>query len=73
VRLTAIELEAGPLVDPPGRHQNIVGPQHDSRITRAPREAKAFVNQPGADAGTARLRFDQEQTQLRNGRRVGVV
>ena len=58
VRLTAIELEAGPLVDPPGGNQNIVGPQHDSRITGPPREPKAFVHQPSAYSGAARLRFD---------------
>jgi hypothetical protein len=49
----------------------IGGPQHDSPIAGTSREAKAFVDQSGSDSGAARLRFDQQQTQLRGVGSVG--
>src|SRR5450755_4723480 len=60
------QLEAGPLVDPPGLGQHAVGPEHDLRISRAAREAKAFVDQPRPDPQPARRRSHVEQPELRD-------
>jgi hypothetical protein len=57
--------EAGRLVDPPGRHQDVVRPQDDRVIAGLRRERGARLDQARTDPETARPRLDQEDAQLR--------
>src|SRR4029077_21233584 len=58
--------ESGRLIEAPGGAQHAVGPQRDRPVARLAGEAHALGHQALADAEPARLRLDQEQTQLRH-------
>src|SRR6185369_7437823 len=47
-----------------------VRPQHHPAVAGAAREVDAFADKPPSDAGTPRRRVDNEEPQLRDGRRL---
>src|SRR5262245_66394083 len=58
--------ESRRLVDAPRRDQDALRPQGDLSIARLPREADALVDQASPDPEPARLRLDEEQSELRH-------
>jgi two-component system cell cycle response regulator len=60
------QLEAGALVEPARRVQDVVGPQRDARVAGALGEAQALLDQARADAAAPRARVDEQQAQLRD-------
>src|ERR671910_696097 len=64
VLLLLDQLEPGPLVDAPRRHEHVVRPEHQRSVAGGPGEPDALVDQPRADSRTARRRLDQKQPQL---------
>src|SRR5262249_8910357 len=66
VRPVVGELETGPLVDPPGPGQYVVGPQHDLVVSGAPGESGALLDEAGADSHASCGRLDQKEPELRH-------
>ncbi len=67
VPVLVVQGEAGPLVDPPGAGQDVVGPQGDVGVPGLTGEAEHLLDQPRADAEPAGPRFHQQQPQPRGG------
>src|SRR5229473_2962966 len=64
MRLRRRALEPGALVDAARIDEHAARPQADLAVAGGARETDAFVDQPRPDAEPARLRVDEEQTQL---------
>src|SRR5439155_2578364 len=64
MRFRAGQPKAGRLIDVTRRDQDALGPQRDLLITRLPREADAFGDEPRPDAEAARRWLDQQQPQF---------
>ena len=58
------QFETGGLINVPRGEQLGVGPQREAPIAFVARKADRFVDQPAADAQTARLRIDVKQRSL---------
>src|SRR5437762_3515587 len=70
VRLLLHELESRFFVEVARRAELTLGPERDPAISGLTREANAFFDQSTADTESARARFDEEQTQFRDRRRL---
>src|SRR5260370_36032734 len=64
MRLRRHALEPGALVDAARIDEHAARPQADPAVAGGARETDAFVDQSRPDAEPARLRVDEEQTQL---------
>src|SRR5580704_6813894 len=62
-----VQREAGPLVDPPGAGQHVVGPQRDVGVPGPAREPEYLLDQLAADAEAPGPRLDQQQAQAGRG------
>ena len=58
------QFEPGGLVDVPGGHQHVVGPQHHAAVAPGGGELQAFVHQPPAQAQATRRRLHVQHAQL---------
>src|SRR5262245_17580982 len=58
--------EADRVVDSPGALQRAVGPEHHPPVVPLAGELDAAADQPAADPMSARVRVDEEQSQLRD-------